>query len=114
VWGSCRQLEAGRACVPAPRPSLVFWAGAALYQLGTPLYAPTVPTMLLQCVPRHRRGAVMGLDEAINTVARVISGPLLGHLYKVFGPSVCFGTASAATGLAAIVTMLRRLMVLRW
>jgi len=65
-------------------------------------------------VPKNRRGFIMGLDGAINTVARVISGPLLGHLYKVFGPSVCFGTASAATGLAAIVTMLRRLMVLRW
>ncbi|EOD08397.1 hypothetical protein EMIHUDRAFT_453119 [Emiliania huxleyi CCMP1516] len=65
--GASLLLMGAATLAAAPRPSLVFWAGAALYQLGTPLYAPTVPTMLLQCVPRHRRGAVMGLDEAINT-----------------------------------------------
>ena len=35
---------------------------AALYYSGVPLYGPTIPTMLLQCVPSNKRGAVMGLD----------------------------------------------------
>ena len=56
----------------------MFWVAAAVYQVGVPLYGPTVPTMLLQCVPKQRRGAIMGLDGSINTVARIISAPLLG------------------------------------
>ena len=97
----------------APRPSLVFWAGAALYQLGTPLYAPTVPTMLLQCVPRHRRGSVMGLDEAINTVARVGAPLLFGQLYHTLGAAAAFGAAGSAVLFAAVIAVLRRMVVLR-
>jgi len=32
---------------------------SALYYTGVPLYGPSIPTMLLQCVPSHKRGAVM-------------------------------------------------------
>ena len=78
-----------------------------------PLYGPTVPTMLLQCVPRHRRGAIMGLDGTINTVARIISAPLLGALYAAGGAGMCFAAASAAVALSAVVTTLRRMLVMR-
>lgn len=37
-----------------------FWGFVCLYQVGVPLFGPTVPTMLLQCVPPNRRGTVMG------------------------------------------------------
>ena len=36
----------------------------------------------LQCVPPYRRGAIMGLDSAVNTVARILAPVLLGTLYK--------------------------------
>eukprot|EP00956_Cyclotella_meneghiniana_P019383 scaffold33190_cov37-Cyclotella_meneghiniana.AAC.6 len=45
-------------------------AAAALYYTGVPLYGPTIPTMLLQCVPANKRGAVMGFDGTINTISR--------------------------------------------
>ena len=50
-----------------------------------PLYGPTVPTMLLQCVPPHRRGFVMGLDAGVNTVARTIAPLALGAVLRARG-----------------------------
>ena len=91
----------------------LFWLAAAVYQLGVPLFGPTIPTMLLQCVPRQRRGAVMGLDSSLNTVARIVSAPLLGALYGVAGPAVCFGTASAVLFASAATTVIRRVYVMR-
>lgn len=44
----------------------VILAAAAFYYTGVPLYGPTVPTMLLQCVPPHRRGTVMGFDGTVK------------------------------------------------
>ena len=105
VLGLCASAcgLAGLAAVVAYGPAfsastqiLLLWLAAAIYQVGVPLFGPTIPTMLLQCVPRQRRGAIMGLDSSINTVARIVSAPLLGALYGAAGPSVCFGTAAAA------------------
>ena len=82
-------------------------------QVGTPLYAPTIPTMLLQCVPRHRRGSVMGLDNMINTLARASAPPLLGMLFAVVGAGATFGAAAGAVVFAILVAAVRRWVVLR-
>ena len=92
---------------------LSFWFAAGLYQIGVPLFAPTVPTMLLQCVPVKRRGALMGLDEAMNTIARVAAPILFGGLYQQYGALACCGTAGAVVFLAALVAAFRRLVVMR-
>ena len=88
-------------------------AAAALYYSGVPLYGPTIPTMLLQCVPSHKRGAVMGLDGAINTVGRVLAPLAMGELYRRAGSTVAFGVAGASVLTAATMAMVRRYMVLR-
>jgi len=91
---------------------LAFWASALLYQIGSPLYNPSIPTMLLQCVPPYRRGAIMGLDSAVNTIARVASPVLLGLLYQAYGAGACFFTAGGIVLTAALVATLRRLLVM--
>jgi MFS family permease len=88
-------------------------AAASLYYVGVPLYGPTIPTMLLQCVPSHRRGAVMGLDGAINTIARVIAPLVMGDLYRRSGARASFGLAGMAVMSAAIMALVRRFMVMR-
>jgi len=90
-----------------------FWATASLYQIGVPLFAPTVPTMLLQCVAPKQRGALMGLDEAMNTIARVIAPIAVGGLYARHGALACCGTAGCAVLFAALVAAGRRWIVLR-
>lgn len=96
-----------------PALLLAFWAAAAIYQVGVPLYTPTIPTMLLQCAPRHRRGALMGLDEACNTVARVCAPPFFLSLIASHGLSACTSAAAAAVFLGVLVAAFRRWIVLR-
>ncbi|KAL7541141.1 hypothetical protein ACHAXR_012082 [Thalassiosira sp. AJA248-18] len=86
---------------------------SALYYTGVPLYGPSVPTMLLQCVPSHKRGAVMGFDGAVNTVARVISPLVIGEIHRVRGAGACFKVAGSCVYAAVLVTLLRRWIVLR-
>ena len=79
---------------------------AALYQRGKPLYAPTVPTLLLQCVPPDKRGLAMGIDAAVNTVARCVAPLALGALLRAKGEAVAVGGAAGlvlgAVGLALL------------
>lgn len=88
-------------------------AAAGLYYSGVPLYGPTIPTMLLQCVPSRKRGAVMGLDGAINTVGRVIAPLAMGAVYRRAGSTAAFSMAGMAVLTAAIMTLVRRYLVLR-
>eukprot|EP00540_Astrosyne_radiata_P023387 CAMPEP_0116864552 /NCGR_PEP_ID=MMETSP0418-20121206/24887_1 /TAXON_ID=1158023 /ORGANISM="Astrosyne radiata, Strain 13vi08-1A" /LENGTH=144 /DNA_ID=CAMNT_0004499789 /DNA_START=109 /DNA_END=543 /DNA_ORIENTATION=+ len=107
---------AGLGLLALPNRHVASWIAllaGGVYYCGVPLYGPTIPTMLLRCVPAHRRGAVMGLDGAINTVARVISPVAMGILYSRNGPSWAFGVASLASVAAASVTLFRRWLVIR-
>jgi predicted MFS family arabinose efflux permease len=97
----------------ATRSPVVVLPAAALYYIGVPLYGPTIPTMLLRCVPPHRRGAVMGLDGAINTMARVIAPLVMGDLYRRSGATAAFGLAGMAVLSAAVMAIVRRVMVVR-
>ena len=110
--GSGLLILSGTTCMASVLPAVIFGA-AALYYCGVPLYGPTVPTMLLRCVPSYRRGAVMGLDGAVNTLARVIAPLVIGDLYSKRGPCAAFGVAGAAAFSAAIIAFFRRVLVLR-
>ena len=55
----------------------------------------------------------MGLDGAVNTLARVISPLIMGNLYSKRGPSAAFGVAGVAALAAALIAFLRRVLVLR-
>jgi len=86
---------------------------AGLYYCGVPLYSPSIPTMLLQCVPPHRRGFILGFDGIINTLARIVSPLLMGTLYRTRGPKVAFGVAGTASLIAAALAVFKRMMVVR-
>lgn len=86
---------------------------SALYYTGVPLYGPSVPTMLLQCVPSHRRGRVMGIDGAVNTLARVVSPLIIGEIHRVKGAGACFKVAGSCAYAAISVVLFRRWVVMR-
>lgn len=88
-------------------------AAACFYYCGVPLYSPTIPTMLLRCVPPNRRGFILGLDGAVNTVARIISPLLMGGIYKAKGPKAAFGLAGGTVLFAAMAALVKRLHVLK-
>lgn len=86
---------------------------AALYYTGVPLYGPSVPTMLLQCVPSHKRGAVMGFNGAVNTLARIVSPLVMGEIHRVRGAGACFKVASLCVYTAVALALVRRWLVIR-
>jgi MFS transporter, DHA1 family, tetracycline resistance protein len=88
-------------------------SAAALYYCGVPLYSPTIPIMLLRCVPPNRRGFILGLDGAINTIARIIAPIFMGHLYRTHGSSAAFGLAGKAALFSALLALGKRVHVLR-
>jgi MFS family permease len=96
------------------KPSFsVLAAAASIYYCGVPLYGPTIPTMLLRCVPSHRRGAILGLDGTINTIARIISPLVMGDVYRRYGAGAAFGLAGTIVLGGAVTTLVRRFVVLR-
>lgn len=115
--------------------SAMILAASSLYYVGQPLYGPSIPSMLLQCVPPHRRGVVMGADGkdrvrnllsictlfvhiylclgAFNTLARVVSPILMGSLLSQRGIGRCFHLAGTCVFAGVFIALLRRWMVLR-
>jgi DHA1 family tetracycline resistance protein-like MFS transporter len=91
----------------------VLAAAAAIYYCGVPLYGPSVPTMLLRCVPASKRGAILGLDGSINTVGRIISPLMMGEIYRRFGAGAAFGLAGSLVMLSMATAIFRRFLVLR-
>lgn len=102
---------ASQSWIPAALPIIL--GAASLYYVGVPLYGPSVPTMLLQCVPPNKRGAVMGFDGTVNTLARVVSPLAMGEIHRRYGPGRCFGVAGLFVYSAAILALIRRWVVLR-
>mmetsp|Transcript_17991 Transcript_17991/g.20800 ORF Transcript_17991/g.20800 Transcript_17991/m.20800 type:complete len:653 (+) Transcript_17991:222-2180(+) len=94
-------------------PLALVVCAATLYFSGVPLYGPTVPTMLLQCVPPYQRGTVLGIDGIINTMARIVSPIIMGDIYRRLGASVTFGLAGMAVMSSSIIAVVRRWIVLR-
>jgi MFS transporter, DHA1 family, tetracycline resistance protein len=86
---------------------------AAVYYCGVPLYGPTIPTMLLRCVPSHQRGAIMGLDGTINTIARIVSPLIMGDVFRRYGAGAAFGVAGTMVFGGVLTTLIRRYVVLR-
>ena len=83
------------------------------YAVGVPLFTPTVPILLLRCVPPSRRGAVMGLDSFVNTVSRVLAPLALGAVFESGGAASCFSSAAFFVFGAATLTALRVFLVRR-
>jgi MFS family permease len=106
-------LAASSGVLAIPPKFSVLAASAAIYYKGVPIYGPAVPTMLSRCAPSHRRSAIMGLDGAINTIARVISPLLMGELYRRYGAGAAFGCAGVAVLGGVATTLFRRYVVLK-
>mmetsp|Transcript_12981 Transcript_12981/g.32766 ORF Transcript_12981/g.32766 Transcript_12981/m.32766 type:complete len:547 (+) Transcript_12981:290-1930(+) len=96
------------------QPSFAALAGiASLYFCGVSLYGPTIPTMLLRCVPPKKRGFILGLDGFINTLARILTPIISGEIYRRYNAGTAFTTAGIAVVCGVITTLLRRFITTR-
>lgn len=112
VFGLCA-IASGLALVGECNSLWTMAAALALYAFGVPIFTPSVPTILTQCAPPKRRGFVLGVDSAVNSVGRILSPVLMGLLYQV-NPVRAFRSAGLAVFLGAIVMMLQRATLREW
>jgi len=95
------------------QPTFAILAGiAAIYFCGVSLYGPTIPTMLLRCVPPQKRGFIMGLDGFINTLARIVTPIISGEIYRRYNAATAFTTAGTAVVCGATIALVRRFATL--
>jgi len=96
------------------QPSFAILAGiAAIYFCGVSVYGPTIPTMLLRCVPPKKRGFILGLDGFINTLARILTPIISGEIYRRYNAGTAFVTAGVAVVCGAITALFRRYATVR-
>ena len=53
----------GLAMIGVSTTAFTTGLGAFFYVCGVPLFTPSIPILLMQCVPTTSRGAVMGFDS---------------------------------------------------
>eukprot|EP00929_Paragymnodinium_shiwhaense_P122198 TRINITY_DN9481_c0_g1_i1.p1 TRINITY_DN9481_c0_g1~~TRINITY_DN9481_c0_g1_i1.p1 ORF type:complete len:557 (+),score=55.57 TRINITY_DN9481_c0_g1_i1:44-1672(+) len=82
-------------------------AGVAVYAMGIPLFSPSVPTLLTQCAPANRRGLILGIDSALNSVGRILAPAVLGRLYEM-NPTKAFSLVSSVVAVGAAVMVFER------
>lgn len=95
-------IAAGLVSIGLPRtvPGLFF--GVLLYAAGVPFFSPSVPTLLTRCAPDKRRGTVLGVDSAVNSVGRILAPTVLGGAYER-SPERAFGLVGLVVAVGAAV-----------
>lgn len=90
----------------APHP-LVALIGAGLTGTGCSLVFPALGVEAVRRVPAESRGIALGAFSAFQDLAIGLTGPVLGALAAVSGPSSVFliGAAAAAVGMAVSLTI---------
>lgn len=96
-----------------PASFVVSAIAAAIYFCGVPIYGPTIPTMLLRCVPPNRRGFVLGLDGSTNTLARILAPLIMGEVYRRYDAGMAFSTAGVSVIIGAAIALFRRYTTLK-
>lgn len=99
------------ASLAAGGSAAAFWSAAVTYQVGVPLFGPTIPTLIMQSAPANRRGALMGLDESCNVLARIGAPIAFGVAFRRWGALACLGCAGAATYAAMLVAAARQAII---
>ena len=102
----------GLAMIGVSTTAFTTGLGAFFYVCGVPLFTPSIPILLMQCVPTTSRGAVMGFDSAINSSARIITPVLLGSVFAA-SRGRAFLCAATCVGAAFVIVVTRSFLVFR-
>jgi len=86
------------------------FVGMFLYFCGVPFYGPSANMMLLRSVDSGIQGKVMGMNGAINMVARVMAPLVVGNIYQRKNGMIAFGISVGSTLLSLFIIMYRFLL----
>jgi multidrug resistance protein len=96
-------LVAGMALVPLARTTAWLLAGCALLSIGVGLHSPSVTSAISRLSRATEQGGILGLAQAVASLARIIGPAWGGFLYDRFGATSPF---SAAAGILAFALLL--------
>jgi MFS transporter, DHA1 family, tetracycline resistance protein len=91
------------AFIPSP---LFLWAGIVFFTVGSGLLEPSLGGLLSRAAGPRQQGIVMGGNQSLESLARIL-GPLWGGvLYVSFGHASPYLSAAVFAGLAILATSL--------
>lgn len=82
--------------------------GCAVMPLGFGINNPSLNGLLSRAAPADRQGAVLGLNQSVGSLARVLGPLLAGVLFGALGPGAPFGAGAAILAVAALIAMAYR------
>ena len=57
----------------------------ALIAFGLGLFMPTISTLIVNIVTEDRRGWVLGVNQSVSSLARIIGPAIAGILFEIYG-----------------------------
>lgn len=84
------------------KPAMVYVA-MAFYGIYYALTAPVLKAVIVNAVPRERRGGAFGVFDFVTSIAVLLSSILTGLLWKHFGAAVPFALSAGLAGAAALL-----------
>ena len=82
--------------------------GCAVMPFGFGINNPSLNGLLSRAAPADRQGAVLGLNQSVGSLARVLGPLLAGVLFGALGPGAPFGAGAAILAVAALIAMAYR------
>lgn len=113
-FGSPRLLRSGLVAIALGlllMSSAITWpillGSLALLVLGSGLVNPSLTALVTNSADDDRRGEVLGVQQSVNSLARVVGPPLAGIAFDVVGVGSQFALGSLIVLVAVTVAMLR-------
>jgi len=99
-------LCAGMALVPVARTTLALVGACGVLALGMGFNSPSITSAISRRSGVDEQGGILGLAQAIASLARIIGPAWGGFLYDSFGMSSPFIAASVFLGIAFLLSLL--------
>jgi DHA1 family tetracycline resistance protein-like MFS transporter len=104
-------LAAGLALLPLAPPTVPMVAVFCLMAIGQGISNPSLQSLISRGTPEHEQGFVLGTNQSLSALARVVGPTAGGALYAGVGPSAPFWTGAvvvAGSVLLAVIAIRRR------
>jgi predicted MFS family arabinose efflux permease len=98
-------LAAGMALIPIAGTTPVLVAACGILAFGMGFHSPSITSAISRLSGSHEQGGILGVAQAVASLARIIGPAWGGFLYDRFGPTSPFYAAAGLLGLALLLSL---------
>jgi len=106
LWGGLVLLSAGLATLATVRTLPVLLAACVLFSMGNSVTGPSVASLVSRRAPAGSQGSVLGVQQSVGALARVVGPTCGGLLFQHVGSAYPFVTGSVAMAVALVIALL--------